>query len=142
MFYWEAVHPPQVDGYPCTNSVFRMVDDKTDFDMCPQTKLVHQAHLNAFVPPASTDWHAYEWQEGDFAKHFAGCPWQEQPCLSMIEQTVGNSTLQYRAVMDSLGRASEVGDGADRLPLSDDILNNLHASSENRFSRVWGKAEL
>lgn len=37
-----------------------------------------QAHFNAFVPPASVDWMAYEWRPGDFVRHFAGCPWQER----------------------------------------------------------------
>ena len=35
-----------------------------------------QAQFNAFVPPASVDWMAYEWRPGDFVRHFAGCPWQ------------------------------------------------------------------
>lgn len=36
-----------------------------------------KAQFNAFVPPASVDWMAYEWRPGDFIRHFAGCPWQE-----------------------------------------------------------------
>ncbi len=37
-----------------------------------QVVFVHQAVMNAFVPPASRDWFAYEWREGDLIKHFAG----------------------------------------------------------------------
>ena len=43
-----------------------------------------EAHFNAFVPPASVDWMAHEWQPSNFVRHFAGCPWQEQPCLQMM----------------------------------------------------------
>ena len=43
----------------------------------PKTSNRCQAHLNAFVPPASNDWSAHEWRRGDFVRHFAGCPWQE-----------------------------------------------------------------
>mmetsp|Transcript_30023 Transcript_30023/g.77243 ORF Transcript_30023/g.77243 Transcript_30023/m.77243 type:complete len:129 (-) Transcript_30023:226-612(-) len=59
-----------------------------DFQHIPQVAYIHQSQLNAFVPPASTDWLAYEWQVGDFIRHFAGCPWQEKPCLDMMRETV------------------------------------------------------
>ncbi|CAE7253570.1 MNN10 [Symbiodinium pilosum] len=55
-----------------------------DFSYPPEVRLVHQAHFNAFVPPASVDWMAHEWQPSNFVRHFAGCPWQEQPCLQMM----------------------------------------------------------
>merc|ERR1712025_176365 len=56
-----------------------------DFKLAPQLSLVHQAHLNAFVPPASRDWHAYEWQPGDYVCHFAGCPIHEPECRAKME---------------------------------------------------------
>lgn len=59
----------------------------SDFSYPPQVRLVHQAQFNAFVPPASTDWMAHEWQPGDFVRHFAGCPWQEPRCLQMMQET-------------------------------------------------------
>lgn len=59
-----------------------------DFELPKEVLFLHQSRLNAFVPPASTDWQAYEWREGDLVKHFAGCPWQEKPCLGMMEDTV------------------------------------------------------
>lgn len=59
-----------------------------DFHLPPEVALVHQAHINAFVPPASRDWSAYEWQPGDYVRHFAGCPWQEEHCLRLMRETV------------------------------------------------------
>jgi len=59
----------------------------SDFKLPSEVAFVHQAHMNAFVPPASRDWSAYEWQPGDFVRHFAGCPWQEGPCLAMMRET-------------------------------------------------------
>mmetsp|Transcript_15767 Transcript_15767/g.37054 ORF Transcript_15767/g.37054 Transcript_15767/m.37054 type:complete len:213 (-) Transcript_15767:180-818(-) len=58
-----------------------------DFQLPSPVRFVHQAHFNAFVPPASVDWHAYEWQQGDFVRHFAGCPWQEKHCLRLMQET-------------------------------------------------------
>merc|ERR1740121_368513 len=63
-------------------------DYTDDFRLPSEVAFLHQAHLNAFVPPASKDWQAYEWQKGDFARHFAGCPWQEAPCLNMMYETM------------------------------------------------------
>ncbi|CAJ1418968.1 unnamed protein product [Effrenium voratum] len=60
---------------------------EADFTYPREVRLVHQAHFNAFVPPASVDWMAHEWRAGDFVRHFAGCPWQEQPCLDMMLET-------------------------------------------------------
>ncbi|CAK0838686.1 unnamed protein product [Prorocentrum cordatum] len=78
MFFWEMVRGAlDID----------LADFGADFGYPPQVRLIHQAHFNAFVPPASTDWMAYEWRPGDFVRHFAGCPWQEPPCLRMMEQT-------------------------------------------------------
>jgi len=70
------------------------VSGQTDFRLPAEIALVHQAHLNAFVPPASRDWSAYEWQPNDFVRHFAGCPWQEEHCLRLMRETAplaGNS---------------------------------------------------
>ena len=72
-----------------------------------------QAHLNAFVPPASRDWSAHEWREGDFVRHFAGCPWQdlgvlfsmafvtahlaqEPHCLGLMQETAAYAEQQLR----------------------------------------------
>jgi len=63
------------------------VSGQTDFRLPAQIAFVHQAHLNAFVPPASRDWSAYEWQPNDFVRHFAGCPWQEEHCLRLMRET-------------------------------------------------------
>ncbi|CAL1130510.1 unnamed protein product [Cladocopium goreaui] len=70
------------------------LDQEEDFLYPSEIRLVHQAQFNAFVPPASVDWMAYEWRPGDFVRHFAGCPWQdlrqihvgseEQLCLDMM----------------------------------------------------------
>lgn len=68
-------------------SLFEATLDAGDIVLPPEVALVHQAHMNGFVPPASTDWSAYEWQPGDFVRHFAGCPWQEQHCLTMMRET-------------------------------------------------------
>ena len=63
------------------------VDLEKDFELPPEVVFLHQAHFNAFVPPASKDWQAYEWQPGDYIRHFAGCPWQEKPCLDKMYET-------------------------------------------------------
>jgi len=82
MFFWEILRPnllaltPGPDGLP-----------PGDAALPPEVAFAHQAHLNAFVQPAARDWSAYEWQPGDFVRHFAGCPWQEQHCLGLMEQT-------------------------------------------------------
>ncbi|CAD7939488.1 unnamed protein product [Amoebophrya sp. A120] len=69
-----------------------------DFQLPPEVRFVHQKHLNAFVPPASKDWGGYEWQVGDFARHFAGCPWQEKPCLDLMYETLEHGRRQYSNV--------------------------------------------
>merc|ERR1712129_530470 len=61
-----------------------------DFRLPPEVALTHQAHLSGFVPPAAKDWSAYEWQPGDYVRHFAGCPWQEPHCLGLMMETVGS----------------------------------------------------
>ncbi|CAD7943562.1 unnamed protein product [Amoebophrya sp. A25] len=70
-------------------------DYSDDFRLPSEVAFLHQAHLNAFVPPASKDWQAYEWQKGDFARHFAGCPWQEAPCLNMMYETMDYVEERY-----------------------------------------------
>ena len=64
-----------------------LLDSTKPFALPTEVGFVHQKHLNAFVPPASRDWLAYEWQPGDFIRHFAGCPWQEKPCYEMMAET-------------------------------------------------------
>ena len=49
-----------------------------------------EAHLNAYVPPASRDWSAHEWREGDFVRHFAGCPWQDSALVR------ASATLEHK----------------------------------------------
>lgn len=80
-----------------------LVDSAADFQMPPEVLLMPQAHLNAFVPPASRDWMAYEWQPGDFVRHFAGCPWQEGPCLSMMRETAEYARQQLESARTTLG---------------------------------------
>lgn len=82
MFFWEMLRPGLLE----LQQVNRFGVE--DFKLPPEVALVHQAHLNAFVPPASRDWSAYEWQPGDFVRHFAGCPWQEAHCLGLMRETV------------------------------------------------------
>lgn len=81
MFFWEMLRP----------GVMELQDQAgappEDFRLPAEVALVHQAHLNAFVPPASRDWSAYEWRPGDFVRHFAGCPWQEKPCVALMRET-------------------------------------------------------
>lgn len=78
MFFWEIIRGA-LDIDPSRYE---------DFRYPLQVRLIHQAHFNAFVPPASRDWMAHEWQPGDFVRHFAGCPWQEPTCLQMMQETV------------------------------------------------------
>lgn len=79
MFFMEAL-----------NRTLFMDYENTDFALPKQVVFMHQHHFNAFIPPASKDWQAYEWQPvghplgGSFIVHFAGCPWQEKPCLDKM----------------------------------------------------------
>jgi len=86
MFLWEMLGPELFDEH----DVFR-----GDFALKPEVVLVHQAHLNAFVPPASHDWQAYEWQRGDFICHFAGCPFREPECEMMIMQAAQSAADEW-----------------------------------------------
>lgn len=86
MFFWEMVR----------ENIFRV--GSADFQMPPEVLLMPQAHLNAFVPPASKDWMAYEWQPGDYVRHFAGCPWQEAPCLNMMRETASYAQQNIAAL--------------------------------------------
>ncbi|CAK9114790.1 6-mannosyltransferase MNN10 (Bud emergence delay protein 1) (Mannan polymerase II complex MNN10 subunit) (M-Pol II subunit MNN10) [Durusdinium trenchii] len=85
-----------------------------DFTYPKEVRLVHQAHFNAFVPPASVDWMAYEWRPGDFVRHFAGCPWQEQPCLKMMLETAQMAPLRAQEQAEYLARTG-VGGPAKRV---------------------------
>ena len=89
-FFWEAVKGNLFD--------FQGPSSSHDFRLPDQVTLMHQRHLNAFVPPASKDWQAYEWQVGDFIRHFAGCPWQERVCLDMFEATLIFAEEEWRNV--------------------------------------------
>ncbi|CAE7516175.1 MNN10 [Symbiodinium natans] len=80
MFFWQMVRGALEMGLE-------------DFSYPPEVRLVHQAHFNAFVPPASVDWMAHEWRPSNFVRHFAGCPWQEQPCLQMMVETAEMAAL-------------------------------------------------
>ena len=92
--FWEAI---KTDLFTSSNSTCS--DHKlNDFQLPPQVTFMHQRHLNAFVPPASKDWQAYEWQPGDFIRHFAGCPWQEKVCLDMFHATLEWADQQRRAL--------------------------------------------
>eukprot|EP00913_Durusdinium_trenchii_P002331 g2153.t1 len=63
-----------------------------DFTYPKEVRLVHQAHFNAFVPPASVDWMAYEWRPGDFSWSLPFL--QEQPCLKMMLETAQMAPLR------------------------------------------------
>eukprot|EP00435_Cladocopium_sp_Y103_P045527 s2560_g13.t1 len=88
MFFWEILNPSLLPKVPDRNSV------ASDYSLPPEVALVHQAHLNAFVPPASNDWSAHEWRPGDFVRHFAGCPWQEAHCLGLMRETAAFAETQ------------------------------------------------
>eukprot|EP00392_Amoebophrya_sp_AT5.2_P017430 g17785.t1 len=95
-------------------------DYTDDFRLPPEVVFVHQRHLNAFVPPASKDWQAYEWQRGDFARHFAGCPWQEVPCLNMMYETMEYVEEKFGPALRAKGLPAivlpEKGEYVTRLP--------------------------
>ncbi|CAK9106864.1 6-mannosyltransferase MNN10 (Bud emergence delay protein 1) (Mannan polymerase II complex MNN10 subunit) (M-Pol II subunit MNN10) [Durusdinium trenchii] len=88
MFFWEILNPSLLPKVPERAAV------QTDYVWPPEVALVHQAHLNAFVPPASNDWSAHEWRKGDFIRHFAGCPWQESHCLDLMRETAAFAQQQ------------------------------------------------
>eukprot|EP00931_Biecheleriopsis_adriatica_P120020 TRINITY_DN95172_c0_g1_i1.p1 TRINITY_DN95172_c0_g1~~TRINITY_DN95172_c0_g1_i1.p1 ORF type:complete len:368 (-),score=70.59 TRINITY_DN95172_c0_g1_i1:41-1144(-) len=91
MFFWEILKPGLLQlADPASTLGARSMD----FSLPPEVVLTHQAHLNAFVPPASRDWSAYEWQPGDFVRHFAGCPWQEAHCLGLMRETAAYAQQQ------------------------------------------------
>merc|ERR1711974_252349 len=59
LFFWELLRPGLL--HLDLDSLFTQPPQApTDFRLPPEVALVHQAHLNAFVPPASRDWSAYE----------------------------------------------------------------------------------
>jgi len=89
MFFWEILNPSLLPKVPDRSFV------ATDYSLPPEVALVHQAHLNAFVPPASNDWSAHEWRPGDFVRHFAGCPWQEPHCLDLMKETAAFTKKQF-----------------------------------------------
>ena len=49
---------------------------------------VHQGDLNAYHEGTARSWNTYGWKKGDFVKHFAGCPQEEQYCISLIRTEV------------------------------------------------------
>eukprot|EP00747_Dinoflagellata_sp_TGD_P221492 gnl/TRDRNA2_/TRDRNA2_93315_c0_seq2.p1 gnl/TRDRNA2_/TRDRNA2_93315_c0~~gnl/TRDRNA2_/TRDRNA2_93315_c0_seq2.p1 ORF type:complete len:428 (+),score=64.02 gnl/TRDRNA2_/TRDRNA2_93315_c0_seq2:63-1346(+) len=92
MFFWEILWPSLFDANDLLKGDYRLPD---------KIAFVHQAHLNAFVPPASTDWHAYEWQSGDFICHFAGCPFQESECHAKMVQIAEFARQQWLGLNSS-----------------------------------------
>ncbi|CAE8678835.1 unnamed protein product [Polarella glacialis] len=86
MFFWELLQP-ELFQLGRLEHTLGQPPGPADFKLPPEVAFVHQAHLNGFVPPASRDWSAYEWQPGDFVRHFAGCPWQEGHCLGLMRET-------------------------------------------------------
>jgi hypothetical protein len=90
---------------------------------------MHQRHLNAFVPPASKDWQAYEWQPGDFIRHFAGCPWQERVCLDMMHQTLIYAEEQLRQARSMKNASSPTATGLASSSNSSSSTNSLSSSS-------------
>lgn len=47
--------------------------------------LVHQSHLNAYPSGTAESWNAYGWVPGDYVIHYAGCPWDMQPCWEKMQ---------------------------------------------------------
>merc|ERR1712060_897849 len=90
MFFWEIL---RAGGLLDGQSMLR-----GDFQMPPEVAYVHQAHLNAFTEPVARDWHAYQWQLGDMVLHFAGCPFQERECSTMMAATAALSREQWAGV--------------------------------------------
>eukprot|EP00439_Symbiodinium_sp_Y106_P064120 s1299_g10.t1 len=100
MFFWHMVRGAMEMGLE-------------DFSYPTEVRLVHQAHFNAFVPPASVDWMAHEWQPSNFVRHFAGCPWQEQPCLQMMMETAEMAALPQSQQQEMWQRSSTHGVWSD-----------------------------
>ncbi|CAE8606665.1 unnamed protein product [Polarella glacialis] len=86
-----------------------LLDTSEDFQLPKEVAFVHQAHLNAFVPPASRDWNAYEWQPGDVIRHFAGCPHQEEPCYKMMVETAELAKQQWPSTSGASEFSRETG---------------------------------
>lgn len=53
-------------------------------------QFVHQANLNAFHEGSARSWNTYAWTPGDYVKHFAGCPAEEDYCLGLMNTTVAS----------------------------------------------------
>ncbi len=51
---------------------------------------VHQGHLNAYHEGTAKSWETYAWTRGDFIKHFAGCPFEESYCASLMLETINS----------------------------------------------------
>ena len=75
MQYIKIVTHISIDCIYCLLHIYSLYISKDYSKVMPMD--MPQAHLNAFVPPASNDWSAHEWRPGDFVRHFAGCPWQD-----------------------------------------------------------------
>jgi galactosyl transferase GMA12/MNN10 family len=76
MFFFESIK----------DSLFEISGE--DFDLPKEITFVHQSMLNSYVQPAAKDWGGWEWRQGDFIKHYAGCPWQEKVCLDAMMNDV------------------------------------------------------
>ncbi|CAE8585883.1 unnamed protein product [Polarella glacialis] len=94
MFFWEILKPELLQLASLGQQNLGAGAAPPDFRLPPEVAFVHQARLNGFVPPASRDWSAYEWQPGDFVRHFAGCPWQEGHCLGLMHETAALAQQQ------------------------------------------------
>jgi len=46
---------------------------------------IHQSHFNAYHSGTAESWHAYGWKPGDYVIHYAGCPWDKQPCWDKMQ---------------------------------------------------------
>ncbi|CEM04496.1 unnamed protein product [Vitrella brassicaformis CCMP3155] len=91
MMLWEIVGPPALLMNVSKVAEAHHTRD-LDSELPTQVRFVHQSHLNAYLPSVGEAWHGYGWQKGDFIKHFAGCPWDQQVCMedmmTIVEDTV------------------------------------------------------
>lgn len=72
-FFWQLMQEANVFN----------VDSKVGLPK--EIAFVHQSHLNAYHSGTADSWNAYGWKPGDFVVHYAGCPWQEEPCWKKIQ---------------------------------------------------------
>jgi len=73
-----------------------------------EVALVHQRHLNAYHSGTADSWHAYGWKPGDFVIHYAGCPWDQEPCWKKMQ-------VSARVIEEQLPGSSGALDDDDAL---------------------------